>query len=94
MNSYRSTINFLKTNTFVPHRNGNQLLYGLNAFGSNSIIQYDNQIWKFIHFIALTNNAVYINKNGEEFIFNQFIFNDSYNITRMEAVEDNIPSAV
>ena len=69
------------TKKFIHHENGNKMRYGLNSFGCNSIIQYNNQIWKFIHFIHNTDNAVYINNEGEQFIL------DAYNkegIIRMQ----------
>ena len=81
MSTNQNTFEYLNTKNFVPHKNGNYARYGLNEFGCNSIIQYDNQIWQFIHFISNTNNAVYINKDGNQFIL------DAYNkegIIRMQ----------
>ena len=75
------TLKYLNTKTFIPHENGNYARYGLNLFGCDSVIQYDNKIWKFIHFISNTNNALYIDKEGRGFIL------DTYNkdgIIRMQ----------
>ncbi len=70
---------YLSTHNFVPHTNGNSQNYGLNEFGCNSIIKYNNDIWKFVYFLINTNIAVYINKNGEEFHYN----NTDMDIIRM-----------
>jgi hypothetical protein len=64
------TMQYLNNNTFIPHKGGNYANYGLNLFGCNSIIQYNNNYWKFIWFLSNSNNAVYINKNGEELVIN------------------------
>ena len=71
MSIIAKTIEYLNTKTFIPHKNGNSLLYGLNEIGCDSIIMrsnYNNDIWKFVFFISNTNEAVYINNKGEEFI--------------------------
>jgi hypothetical protein len=73
---------FIASNTFLPHKDGNSMNYGLNSFGCDSIIKYNNDIWKFIWFITGTNKAVYINKAGEIFIYN----NQDLDITRMEII--------
>ena len=72
--------NYITNNNFVPHTNGNSMHYGLNEFGCNSVILYNNQIWKFIWFINNSNNAVYINKEGDEFVLNDINYTT---ITRM-----------
>jgi hypothetical protein len=71
-----NTIEYLSNTQFVPHKNGNQLNYGLGAFGCQSIIKYNNKIWKFIWFIPGTNDAIYINKDGESLVFNKSIKNN------------------
>ncbi len=38
MSTIKDTVEYLKNNTFIPHKNGNDMLYGLNVFGCNSII--------------------------------------------------------
>ena len=71
MSIISKTIEYLNTKTFIPHKNGNSFLYGLNEIGCDSIIMrsnYNNDIWKFVFFISNTNEAVYINNKGEEFI--------------------------
>jgi hypothetical protein len=81
MSSNQDILEYLKTKTFIPHENGNYARYGLNLFGCDSIIQYDNKIWKFKDFISNTNHAVYIDKEGREFVL------DTYNkdgIIRMQ----------
>lgn len=57
--------NFLSKNTFVPHKDGNAMNYGLNSFGCESIISYNNDIWKFVYFLVNSNIGVYYNKNGQ-----------------------------
>jgi hypothetical protein len=47
---------------------GNYANYGLNMLGSNSIIDYNNDIWKFYAFQAGNDNAIYYNKNSTELI--------------------------
>jgi hypothetical protein len=61
---------------------GNQLNYGLNSFGCNSIIQYKDDIWKFYAFEVGNNNAIYMNKNNVSIILNSYNMPDG--ITRME----------
>ncbi len=57
-------IKYLKNHNFVPHQNGNYGLYGLNFFGCDSIIKYNDKLWKFLWFFS--NNAVYVNEYGEQ----------------------------
>ena len=76
------TLKYLNTKTFIPHIDGNYAMYGLNYIGCDSIIQYNNDIWKFIWFNSNTNDAVYINKTGIELIINNY--NTYDNIIRMQ----------
>ena len=76
---------FLSNNVFIPHKNGNDMCYGLNSFGCDSIISYNNDIWKFVWFLTGTNKAIYINKNGLMFTFDPYSNNDT--IIRMEIVQ-------
>jgi hypothetical protein len=69
--------NFLSKNTFIPHKDGNAMNYGLNSFGCESIISYNNDIWKFLYFLNGSNKAVYINKNGLELILDPNTINDN-----------------
>jgi hypothetical protein len=82
MSTIKDTVEYLKNNTFIPHKNGNDMLYGLNVFGCNSIIQYNNDIWKFIWFISNTNDAVYVNKEGEQITITTYVDG----VTRMQEV--------
>ncbi len=83
MSIIAKTIEYLNNTQFVPHKNGNQSDYGLNTFRCDSIIQYNNKIWKFIWFIAGTNDAIYINKENESLVFNDSI---KVNCTRMQEI--------
>ncbi len=76
-----AAIEYLNTKTFIPHSGGNYGRYGLNLFGCNSVILYNNDYWKFIWFVNNSNDAVYINKNGKEFILKD---NTDKNIIRMQ----------
>jgi hypothetical protein len=76
------TLKYLNTKTFIPHIDGNYAMYGLNYIGCDSIIQYNNDIWKFIWFNSNTDDAVYINKTGIELIINKY--NTYDNIIRMQ----------
>jgi hypothetical protein len=58
-------IEYLKNHTFEKHENGNMFRYGLNSWGCDSVISYNNDIWKFIAFVPNKSDAEYINKNGE-----------------------------
>ena len=70
--------NFLSKNTFIPHKDGNAMNYGLNSFGCESIISYNNDIWKFVYFLnGTTNKAVYYNKNGLELVLDLYTINDN-----------------
>ncbi len=86
---------YLNTHKFRPHSMGNYGLFGLNFFGSHSIISVknipglENHIWKFVSFPGPSDYvATYINEEGAQYIFN---FNDpkiSDNITRLEEYND------
>ncbi len=65
-------IKYLKNHTFIPHKMGNYARYGLNDFGCDSIIEYNNQLWKFVWFLKDSNNAVYVNNEGREFILKDY----------------------
>jgi hypothetical protein len=73
MDTKYNAIQYLNNHTFIPHTEGNYARYGLNLFGCDSIIQYNNHYWKFMYFIPNSNIAVYTNKNGEEFFLNDYI---------------------
>jgi len=75
-----NTIEYLKTHKFKPHENGNMFRYGLNSWGCNSIISYNNNIWKFIGFEPNKSDAQYINMNGDITI----IIDYGEGITRMQ----------
>jgi hypothetical protein len=76
---------YLSTHTFVHHEMGNYANYGLNMFGCDSIIDYNNDIWKFYAFQAGTDNAIYYNKNGTELILDSR--NMPEGITRVKSVD-------
>lgn len=79
---------YLSTHTFVPHEMGNWGNYGLNIFGCDSIINYNNDIWKFYAFQACSDNAIYYNKDGKELILNSR--NMPENVTRMQQLTYSI----
>ncbi len=72
---------YLTNNEFVPHPMGNYACYGLNTFGCNSVILYNDELLKFYSFQGSTNNAIYINKDGKQIIIN--INDETLKITRM-----------
>ena len=74
---------FLTSNTFIPHEKGNIMMYGLNSFGSESIIQYNNDIWKFIWYTTGTRDAVYMNKEGEYITINPYNNDNNNSIIQM-----------
>ena len=80
------TVNFLKTHTFRPHPFGERLLFGLNGFGCDSVILFEEHLWKFLYF-EKNNQPIYINALGHKQPFN---LNDDINVrsktTRMEAI--------
>jgi hypothetical protein len=73
---------YLSNHTFVPHSMGNYGNYGLNMLGTDSIIDYNNDIWKFYAFLPHSDNAIYYNKNGTSLILNSRNMPDG--ITRLE----------
>jgi hypothetical protein len=79
------TTKFISNNIFVPDENGNNMCFGLMSFGCDSIISYNNDVWKFIWFKNNTNEAVYINKEGFMHAFNTFTMKNE-NIIRMKKV--------
>ena len=81
-----SVIEYLKNHKFEKHENGNMFRYGLNSWGCDSVISYNNDIWKFVCFLnGITNKAVYYNKDGLELILDLYTINDNKPI-RMQVV--------
>lgn len=77
---------YLQSNEFVEHPMGNYALFGLNFFGSNSVIRYNDEIYKFYAFKPNSNDAIYVNKHSQEIVINPY--NESLQITRMISMED------
>ena len=67
---------------FEPHKLGNYGNYGLNFFGSPSIIKYQNQIWRFCYYSG--NDAVYESTNGLICCFNEREMRTRSDIKRMQ----------
>jgi hypothetical protein len=83
--SESDAIIYLKTNVFEPHQNGNYGLYGLNMFGCDSTIKFNDadDIWHFLYFVH--NTAVYINAHGRHLNLSlSAIGKPTDNITRMQ----------
>jgi hypothetical protein len=78
-----SAMEYLKNHTFVPHPEGNRMLYGLNSFGTDSNIMFKNEtdVWRFVYFAVGQPKATYINQHGELRTI-PCVYDD--NITRME----------
>jgi hypothetical protein len=80
------TVEFLKTHTFRPHPFGERLLFGLNGFGCDSVILFEELIWKFLYFDK-KNQPIYINAQAQK---RPFDLNNDTNVrsktTRMEAI--------
>jgi hypothetical protein len=88
INSYYSNISdYLNSHAFELHPNGNSMLFGLNSFGCNSVILYQNDIWKFYAFESGTDNAIYYNKDGKRFVFNTHDTQVKSQITRLQEKE-------
>ncbi len=79
-------ITYLNSNQFIEHPMGNYALYGLNNFGCDSIIQYNDEIMKFYAFQSGSNNAIYISKTGNHCIINPY--DNTLNITRLVDIKD------
>ena len=77
------TADFLKTNQFRPHPRGNQMRFGLNGFGCDSVILFEEQLWKFLYFNK-NGIPIYINARREQ---RQIHLKDDTCATRMEAIE-------
>jgi hypothetical protein len=58
--------------------------------GSPSIIEYNNQLYIFIHWMTGSNIASYINVKGEMFSFNPYNKEIEKEISRMEEDTDMI----
>jgi hypothetical protein len=82
MTSIYDISTYLSTHTFIPHSMGNYGNYGLNMLGTDSIIQYNNDIWMFYAFQTGNNNAIYYNKNNNMIVLNAL--NMPEGITRLE----------
>ena len=68
-------------NKFEPHSYGNYGLYGLNTFGCDSIIKFNDEIWKFLHFKKSSEIPTFVNKNGDLIEIN---LRNAQNVTRMQ----------
>ena len=77
---------YLNSNEFVEHPMGDYALFGLNLFGCNSVIRYNDEIYKFYAFKAHSNDAIYVNKHAQQIIIKPS--HESSKITRMISVED------
>ncbi len=86
VHKYTDIINYLNSTEFLEHPFGNYALYGLNNFGCESIINYNDEIMKFYAFKSGSNNAIYITKSGKEVIINPY--DDTLNITRLIDIKD------
>ena len=67
---------------FEPHKLGNYGNYGLNFFGSSSIIQYQDHIWRFCYYSE--NDAVYESAEGLICRFNEREMPTRSDIKRMQ----------
>jgi hypothetical protein len=74
-----SSIDFF-SNTFEEHPMGSYALYGLNTFNCDSIIQYDGEIWQFIHYKGKSEIPTFINKDG---IMKEIDLRNTKNVKRM-----------
>jgi hypothetical protein len=77
----------LRTHKFKPHIFGNKHCYGLNNFGSNSTIMFNNcpngTIWQFLYYPAgETNSVCYI--NAQKWVITIKVPSNDDNITRMQ----------
>ncbi len=86
VHKYTDIINYLNSTEFLEHPFGNYALYGLNNFGCDSIINYNNEIMKFYAFQSGSNNAIYITKSGKEVIINPY--DNTLDITRLVDIKD------
>ncbi len=80
MSTIYDITSYLSSHTFMPHHMGNYGNYGLNMLGTNSIIEYKNDIWKFYAFSG--DYAYYYNKEGKQLILESR--NMPEGITRLE----------
>jgi hypothetical protein len=85
---YNKKIEYLKSNKFKTHYQGNSGLYGLNFLGSPSIIQHKDDLYIFIYWLTGSNIANYINIKGEMFSFNPYNKDLDTEISRMEEDTD------
>ncbi len=70
---YEDAKKFIANNEFK--RCPNVHCYGLNSFGTTSIIEFKSQIWKFVSFKSGSNFANYVNKYGHHLLIN-LMYND------------------
>jgi hypothetical protein len=75
---------FLNTYDFEPHVNGNYALYGLNLFGGDSIIQYDDKIWLFNAFDQ--NKAIYETYDGKRMLLSSSTYTDGVQRMQIKAM--------
>ena len=73
-------------NKFEPHTMGSYGLYGLNTFCCDSIIKFNDEIWKFLHFKVGSDIPTFINKKGELL---EIDLRNAINVTRMQICRKN-----
>ena len=73
---------YLQSNEFVEHPMGDYACYGVNNFGCDSVIRYNDKLYKFWAFQYSDTNCVYIGIDGERIVIKPY---QCTNITRMIA---------
>jgi len=75
-------IEYLESKQFTPR--SNECNYGLNTWGSSSVIRYMEDNWVFIWFEPGSDIAVYVNRNGDMLKFDSRHDIENMDIIRLD----------
>ena len=70
-NTYNIDLSTFENGPYKVLENGHSFCYGLNSFGPSSIINFQNDYWKFYAFVTGKEHAIYFNKDGNTLIINK-----------------------
>ena len=81
-NTYNINTKTFENRPYQVLENGDSFCYGLNSWSPNSIINFQDDYWKFYAFVTGKEHVIYFNKDGHTLIIDKFKMYD-LNIKRM-----------
>ena len=71
-NTYNIDLSIFEHGPYKVLENGQLFCYGLNSWTPNSIINFQDDYWKFYAFVTGKEHAIYFNKYGNTLIVDKF----------------------